>query len=171
LGNAITSKTRALFLTNPNNPTGRIFSPATLQKLAQLLTERSIKNGRAIYIISDEAYSRFILTGNTYHSVLEYYPNSFLVYTFTKTLLNPGALNHFLYIHFHLSYYSGQRMGYVAISPKINHKDEVRAALRTTHLTTCFAVPNNLILYSVGDWERERLMVSLPAIEVRSCQY
>lgn len=169
LRNAITSKTRVVILTNPHNPTGRIFSPETLQKLADLLAEKSKQNGRTIYIISDEAYSRFILRGNSFRSVLEFYPHSFLVYTFTKTLLNPGMrLKLSPMSCLTLRSIAGARMGYVAISPSINHKDQIRAALFTTLFTTSYAVPNNLIMYCVGEWEKERLMVSLPAIEVRS---
>jgi aspartate aminotransferase len=38
---AITPKTRAIIINSPNNPTGKIYPPATLRGLAQLLTRRA----------------------------------------------------------------------------------------------------------------------------------
>lgn len=51
---AITSKTKAIFYCNPNNPTGTIYSRDELLKLAQLAEEHNL------FIISDEVYKDFI---------------------------------------------------------------------------------------------------------------
>ncbi|MGZ4664068.1 MAG: aminotransferase class I/II-fold pyridoxal phosphate-dependent enzyme [Frankiaceae bacterium] len=61
---AVTGKTRAVVINTPHNPTGRIYPPPTLQQLARLLTAASVRNGRDIYLISDESYSRILFTGS-----------------------------------------------------------------------------------------------------------
>ena len=51
---AITKKTKALILTNPNNPTGTIYSGETLAELADLALEHDF------YILSDEVYKDIV---------------------------------------------------------------------------------------------------------------
>ncbi|MEZ4616202.1 MAG: aminotransferase class I/II-fold pyridoxal phosphate-dependent enzyme [Caldilineaceae bacterium] len=78
IANAITAKTRAVLVNSPNNPTGKIYPPATLQALGELLQEASARNGRPIYLISDEAYSRILFDNNPFYSPTSYYANSIL---------------------------------------------------------------------------------------------
>lgn len=56
LASAVTSKTKALILNNPNNPTGAVYTRAELQALAAVCKERDL------YLVSDEIYSRLIYT-------------------------------------------------------------------------------------------------------------
>src|SRR5437867_1680417 len=72
---AITEHTRAIIINSPNNPTGKIYPPSTLTRLADLLTTASQRNGRTIYLLSDEAYSHIIFDGREYPSPLAFYPN------------------------------------------------------------------------------------------------
>ncbi|MCM1982527.1 pyridoxal phosphate-dependent aminotransferase [Lyngbya confervoides] len=51
---ALTPKTRAIVTISPNNPTGMVYAPQTLQAINQLCQERGL------YHISDEAYEYFI---------------------------------------------------------------------------------------------------------------
>ncbi|TMB79412.1 MAG: aminotransferase class I/II-fold pyridoxal phosphate-dependent enzyme [Chloroflexi bacterium] len=64
IARAITPRTRAVLINTPHNPTGRIFGEDTLRALAAVLTDASARNGRPIYLISDEAYSRILFDGN-----------------------------------------------------------------------------------------------------------
>ena len=50
LAGAITPKTKAIILNNPNNPTGMVYSKAELEAIVKVCVERDI------YIISDEIY-------------------------------------------------------------------------------------------------------------------
>src|SRR5205823_7507878 len=43
---AISGRTRAIIVNSPNNPTGRIYPPATLERLARLLADASRRAGR-----------------------------------------------------------------------------------------------------------------------------
>lgn len=54
LKNAITSKTKALILNTPNNPTGSVYTKKELEKLAKIIEEANI------FVISDEIYEKLI---------------------------------------------------------------------------------------------------------------
>lgn len=134
---AITGRTRAILVNSPNNPTGKIYPPATLTALSQLLTEASARNGRTIYLLSDEAYSRILYDGNDYPSPSAFYPNAFIVYTYGKTLLTPG-----------------QRMGYIALPPTMPDRESIRDGLFVAQLMTGYAFPNALLQHALPDLER-----------------
>ncbi|WP_085899096.1 pyridoxal phosphate-dependent aminotransferase [Kiloniella majae] len=54
---AITSKTKAIFLTTPNNPTGVVLTYEELTQIAQLAKKHDL------WVISDEVYSDLIFSG------------------------------------------------------------------------------------------------------------
>jgi aspartate aminotransferase len=58
----ITGKTRMLIFNSPNNPTGTVFHPGVLQKLAALAVKHDL------WVLSDEIYAR-ILFGGEYQSI------------------------------------------------------------------------------------------------------
>jgi aspartate aminotransferase len=88
---AISPRTRAVLVNSPNNPTGRIYSEASLRGLGQRLEAASQKHRRRIYLISDEAYSRIVFDRRTYFSPTQAYPHSLLVYTCGKTCSLPDS--------------------------------------------------------------------------------
>jgi aspartate aminotransferase len=77
-----------------------------------MLADAGKRNGRTIYLISDEAYRNIIFDGRPYHSPVAFYPESFLVYTYGKVLLAPG-----------------QRIGYIALPPDMTDRRQLRAAI------------------------------------------
>lgn len=58
---AVTSRTKAIIINSPNNPTGAVYSRTTLQEIGEL----AISFG--LWIVSDERYSRFRFTGVRRH--------------------------------------------------------------------------------------------------------
>lgn len=60
---AITSKTKAIIINSPNNPTGTVYSKNTLLELANLAVSRGL------YIISDEIYEKLIYDKQEHISV------------------------------------------------------------------------------------------------------
>lgn len=136
---AITPRTRAIIVNSPNNPTGKIYSPETLRALAEILQTHSHTQGRTIYLLSDEAYSRIIYDGRSFPSPTEYYADSFLIYTYGKTLLTPG-----------------QRIGYIALPPQMpaETRRALNPALFASQLVTGYAFPNALLQHALGDLEK-----------------
>lgn len=86
----ISPRTRAVIINTPNNPTGVIYSSDTLVKLSKILSEFENKYGTSIYLISDEPYREVVYDNNTVPQVFKYYKNSFIVYSYSKSLSLPG---------------------------------------------------------------------------------
>ena len=61
---AITPRTKAILLCNPNNPTGYVYSPAELQRLKELVVKYNL------FLIADEVYREFVYSGQPYQSAM-----------------------------------------------------------------------------------------------------
>lgn len=66
LNNALSSKTKAIILNSPNNPTGSIYSEDELRGIAQW----AVKNN--VIVISDEIYEKLIYDGRTHVSIASF---------------------------------------------------------------------------------------------------
>ena len=62
----ITSKTRAILLNSPNNPTGHIYSPKELETILKMCEDHDI------FLIVDEVYREFCYDGLSFTSILKY---------------------------------------------------------------------------------------------------
>lgn len=51
----ITARTKALIVNTPNNPTGVIYKPQTMEQIGAILEKKQAEFGTDIYLISDEA--------------------------------------------------------------------------------------------------------------------
>jgi aspartate aminotransferase len=143
---AVTERTRAIIINSPNNPTGRIYAKSALAELAAALDEASRRNGRAVYLISDEAYSKVLFDGNEFVSPATLYSRALLIYTYGKTLLTPG-----------------QRLGYIALAPGMPDAHEVGSAVFMSQIQTGWAFPNALLQHALGDLEK--LSIDLAALQ------
>ena len=149
IAGAITERTRAIIINSPNNPTGRIYPAEQLEELARVLTEASDRNGRPVYLVSDEAYWRIVFDDREYVSPTDFYPWSFLIYTYGKTLLTPG-----------------QRLGNIALPPTMPDREGMRQALMIAQLTIGgHGVPNAALQRALGDLEK--LSVDVKALQRR----
>jgi aspartate aminotransferase len=134
---AITPRTRAIIVNSPNNPTGKIYPAETLERLASVLTAASERNGRTIYLLSDEAYSRIVYDGRAFPSPTSYYADSFLLYTYGKTLLTPG-----------------QRIGFIALPPQMRDREAMGGAVMAAQVISGFAFPNALLQHALADLDK-----------------
>ena len=149
IAGAITERTRAVMVNSPNNPAGRIYPTQTLERLASVLTQASERNGRPVYLVSDEAYSRIVFDDRGFTSPTEFYPYSFVVYTYGKQLLTPG-----------------QRIGYVALPPQMPDREEMRGALMIGQLAMGgHGVPSAVMQRALADLEP--LCVDVKALQRR----
>ena len=100
----LSEKTAAVLINTPNNPSGMVYSAATLKQLADLLRKKQQEYGHDIYMISDEPYREILFEGVKAPVVSQYYDNTIMCYSFSKSISVPG-----------------ERIGYVAVNP--NCKD------------------------------------------------
>lgn len=112
LEKAITEHTKAVLINSPNNPTGAVYSKATVEKLAAMLAEKSRAYGHTIYLISDEPYREIVYTETPLPWVPDFYPNTLVCYSYSKSLSLPG-----------------QRIGYVLLPRTAEDFSDLYAAV------------------------------------------
>jgi aspartate aminotransferase len=137
IADSIGPRTAAIIVNSPNNPTGRIYPPETLVALGALLTEASERNGRPIFLLSDEAYNRIVYDGREYPTPVAHYPWSFFIYTYGKTHLAPGL-----------------RLGYVALPPTMLGREELRDPLLLAQVAHGWAFPVAPLQHSIAELDR-----------------
>lgn len=86
----ITPKTKAVIINSPNNPTGVIYSEATIIKLSEILRKKQKEFGTDIYLISDEPYRELVYDQAEVPYLTKYYANTIVGYSFSKSLSLPG---------------------------------------------------------------------------------
>lgn len=101
---AIGPKTKGIIINTPNNPTGVIYGSQSLEELGSMLRKKEAELGNDIYVISDEPYAKISYDGIKVPSVFKYIDNSIVVTSHSKDLALPG-----------------ERIGYLAVSPKVKN--------------------------------------------------
>lgn len=109
---SINEHTKAVIINTPNNPCGAVYSEETVKKLADILNSAQKKYGHAIYLISDEPYREIVYDGIKLPFVTKYYDNTFVCYSFSKSLSLPG-----------------ERIGYVLVPDEMEDSKDVYAAV------------------------------------------
>ena len=110
--NKITNKTKIVIINSPNNPTGVIYDEKVIKKIASIMNAKQKEYGHNIYLLSDEPYRELVYNNQKYPFVTNYYDNSLVAYSFSKSLSLPG-----------------ERVGYLLVSSKMNNKDDVFACV------------------------------------------
>lgn len=113
LEKALNRNSKAIIINSPNNPSGVIYSEATIIKLCDLLRKKSEEFGHPIFIISDEPYRELVYGGVEVPFMTKYYSNCIVNYSWSKSLSLPG-----------------ERIGYVLIPNEIENFTDLYAAIR-----------------------------------------
>ena len=103
---ALNPNVTAILINTPNNPSGAVYSAATLQKLADILNAKQREYGHDIFLISDEPYREIVFDGGEQPYPSRFYDNTLSCYSYSKSLSLPG-----------------ERIGYVAVNPKATDAD------------------------------------------------
>ncbi len=118
---AITPRTRAIIVNSPNNPSGAVYSAEEISGLAQLLNLKQKEYGTEIFLISDEPYKRIVFDSMEFPQPLPAYDNSVIVTSHAKDLALPG-----------------ERIGYIAINPNHEGKEELAVGFSFCNRTLGF---------------------------------
>ena len=86
----VNSNTKGVIINSPNNPSGAVYSVATIEKLAALLEKKEKEYGHPIFIICDEPYREIAYDGVEVPFVTKYYNNTLVCYSYSKSLSLPG---------------------------------------------------------------------------------
>lgn len=109
---AIDSKTQAVIINSPNNPSGRVYSDERIDQLSSMLERKSRENGKAVYLLSDEPYKKIVYDGLTVPSVIARYRNSIIMTSYSKDLSIPG-----------------ERIGWLAVNPGAEDYDNLMGGI------------------------------------------
>lgn len=109
---ALSDRTKAVIVNSPNNPSGNVFTEEEVKAMADALREKEKENNAPIYFISDEPYREIIYGDVKNPCLLNYYDDSIMCYSFSKSLSVPG-----------------ERIGYIAVNPKMANAADVYASV------------------------------------------
>lgn len=104
---AVTPRTKAILINNPNNPTGQIYEERRLAELNARLKALD----QSIYTVFDEPYVELVYEGEA-QSPLSLFENAIVAYSWSKSLS-----------------LAGERIGYIACSPDCADYESLRDAL------------------------------------------
>ena len=134
IATAITPRTRALILNTPNNPTGRVYPESVLRDLDEMLS----RAGQPITVLSDEPYKSFVYDGQRQPEVASSIANTAICNSWSKSL---GL--------------AGERIGYLALSPRLEDGATLRSACAFSNRTLGFvnapAIWQRVILESLDE--------------------
>ena len=145
IADAITPKTKAFLINSPNNPTGQVYSEASLEALGDILEIKSREFNRTIYLISDEPYRKIVYDGLEVPSIFSSYRESIIGTSYSKDISIPG-----------------ERIGFVAVNPAATYKTDLLAAM---------AVANRILGYVNAPALMQRVVACMQGMSVDISEY
>lgn len=140
---ALTPRTKAVIINSPNNPTGVVYDAASLSALGELLEARERDLGHPVFVISDEPYAKIAYDDIPVPSVFNHIKNSIAVTSHSKDLALPG-----------------ERIGYIAVSPKIEEQGILMEGLVFCNRTLGFVNAPALMQRLVAGLQRESVDIA-----------
>ena len=144
LERALLFYTQGVIINSPNNPSGVIYSEATLRRLADLLRQKSTEFGHPIYLISDEPYRELTYTEVTVPFVTQLYDCSIVSYSYSKSLSLPG-----------------DRIGYVLVGNAMPSFDDVFDAIAGAARMMGYVCAPSLLQKVVASCAKQNLLPDL----------
>jgi len=125
---SITKNTKAIIINSPNNPTGVVYSEDTIKAISKILHNKQIEYNSKIVIIADEPYRELAYDNVFVPYIPNYYDNTIVCYSYSKSLSLPG-----------------DRIGYMVIPNKLYENDKVFTAAAIANRTLGFVNAPSLI--------------------------
>ena len=113
LKNKINSNTRIIIINSPNNPTGLFYKEALIKDIVKIVEDKQKELGEKIYILSDEPYREILFSDEKYPFITNYYKNSIVTYSYSKSLSLPG-----------------ERIGYILVNNEMEGAEELFEIIR-----------------------------------------
>ena len=133
LAAAVTKKTKALIINNPNNPTGVVYSEEVIKSLMDVLRDKQKEFGTSIYLIADEPYRELAYDGIEVPYLTKYYDNTIVGYSYSKSLSLPG-----------------ERIGYLAMPDELDDFENIVQAASVANRILGFVNAPSLIQRTVA---------------------
>ena len=130
---AVGPRTRIVLVNSPNNPTGVLYGADVLARLADIILRKEDEHGREIFLVSDEPYRRIIFDGADYPQIFDHHVRSVVATSHSKDLALPG-----------------ERIGFIAVSPRYEGRAELTDGLTFCNRTLGFVKAPALMQHIVG---------------------
>ncbi len=112
----INEKTKIVIVNSPNNPSGVVYSEKTIIDMAKVLKDKEKEYGHSIFLLSDEPYREIVYDDIKVPYLLNYYSNTIVGYSYSKSLSLPG-----------------ERIGYLVVHPEIEDLNQVMSSLNVAN--------------------------------------
>ncbi|WP_314904792.1 pyridoxal phosphate-dependent aminotransferase [Selenomonas artemidis] len=109
---AVTSKTKAVIVNSPNNPSGAVYNAETITRLADFLRRKEEEYGHTIFIIADEPYREIVYVEAAVPCIPNFYDDTIVCYSYSKSFSLPG-----------------ERIGYILVPDTAADFDRVYGAI------------------------------------------
>ena len=109
---SLTPRTKAVIVNSPNNPSGVVYSVATIRTLTDILRKKEEEYGHPIFLISDEPYREIAYDGVEVPYLTKYYKNTIVCYSYSKSFSLPG-----------------ERIGYILVPDDVSDFERVYGAI------------------------------------------
>ncbi len=129
----ITTRTRAVIINSPNNPTGRVYTAERLAQIGAILAKAEAAQGRPVYLLSDEPYKKIAYDLKP-ASLFAAHPNSVICTSHSKDLGLPG-----------------ERIGFAAINPACQGASALFDAMAFTNRILGYVNAPALMQRVIGD--------------------
>ena len=130
---AVGPRTRIVLVNSPSNPTGVLYGADVLARLADIILRKEDEHGREIFLVSDEPYRRIIFDGADYPQIFDHHVRSVVATSHSKDLALPG-----------------ERIGFIAVSPRYEGRAELTDGLTFWNRTLGFVKAPALMQHIVG---------------------
>ena len=144
LSKKITKNTKGIIINSPNNPTGVLYPMEIIEKIGEILSSKEKELGTEIYLISDEPYRKIIFDNKKYPFIFPHHDRSIVVTSHSKDL---GL--------------AGERIGYIALSPKDKDKQVLYDALVFSLRTLGHVNATAIMQKSIEDIQEESVDINI----------
>lgn len=109
---ALSPRVKGVIVNSPNNPSGAVYPRELLEKMCAVLRAKEKEFGHPVVLIADEPYREIVYGGAEVPFLPCLYDNTVVCYSWSKSLSLPG-----------------ERIGYIALSPRLHDAAGVYAAV------------------------------------------
>ena len=143
LASLITPKTRMVLTSSPNNPSGIVYDSQLLSTIGEVIKSKEQEYGSEIFLVSDEPYRKILFDGMEYPHIYRFHPRSIVATSHSKDLALPG-----------------ERIGFIAVNPNCNDKNELVDGLTFCNRTLGFVNAPALMQHLVARLQSVTIDVS-----------
>ena len=146
---SINAATKAVLVSSPNNPTGVVYPAEIISGLSDIIRVKEKQYGTEISLVSDEPYRKILFDGLEYSHIFHHHTRSIVATSHSKDLALPG-----------------ERIGYIAVHPAYEGKEELTDGLtfcnRTLGFVNAPALMQNIVrnlqtvTIDVGEYQAKR---------------